>query len=230
MSKEQKFHKLIEQQDIETKRALWERIEEQLNSEGDREIKSDGNAFIISQKKRLLAIRLAIVLTAVLALAAVISIILVVKLKSTAVDDIRFCNEGDYYWIDSELNIKQYSQQNGINLSYFDWYEEIEYFADKQFKLYGSDEVICLYEELFDVNDVYIKYYIIDNKIEMDILKSYADLCTQSSSVNSINVNWGQDLSEAYAFFEFKEHKYYLIIEDAAYNEYILELINYLIG
>ena len=138
MSKEQKFHKLIQEQDSEGKEKLWNKIEQQ--TENSEQVDLSGG---VLAKKHILSKQNKIIFCATAFLAVVIGIILICKFVpnngNNEVDDFRYCEFGDYYSVEADESISDYSATNNLNLLYFDWYEESLYYADSQFNLKSPD-------------------------------------------------------------------------------------------
>lgn len=227
MSKEQKFHKLIQEQDSEGKERLWNKIEEQ--TEKSEQVDIGGG---VLAKKHVMSKQNIFIICSVIFLAVLVCIILICKFitnkDNNVIDDFRYCEFGDYYSIDSEESINDYSAANNLNLLYFDWYAEAEYYTDTQYKLNSTDEVICLGEELVDENGNYIIQYITDTKTQVDFLNVNIESCINQTTINSVKINYGTVMENAYAYFTYEDYNYYFKLE-AADEDYLLTLLEDLI-
>lgn len=225
MSKEQKFHKLIQEQDTDKKEELWNKIENQINNE---EIDlGDG----VLAKKRLLTKQHKLLICLSALLIVVIIAVLVFRLfKPDEIinEDFRYCNFGDYYSVDSDESISDYSKANSLNLLYFNWFDKTEFYADTQYKMNESDEIICLGEELVDENGYYIYQYITDEKTQIDFLKVYSESCIERTVIKSVEVNYGAVMENSYANFSYANYSYYFKLESTD-TVYLLSLLNELI-
>lgn len=225
MFKEQDFHKLIRRQNKVERDNLWNKIESQSEEEeielGEvlrKKHTNYKNFFIICVSAVLLIISIGLILKYTL------------PDKKTPIDDgIRYCVSGDYYSVETETSIAEYSNEHNLELLYFDWYAEAEYIADIQFKLKTTDEVVCLKENLLDLNGYFIEYYITDDRTELDFLAAFNGLGENTEEIKGVSVNLGASKLEAYACFTFNKNHYYLIISAETNQEYILELIETLL-
>lgn len=230
MSREYEFHKLIESQDEQHKKDLWQNIQHSLE-EDNSEAEINGNAIILKSNKQKLKHKIAgLVLSFVVLTIAVIAI-LISPVRSGPVDNFRYCNKNEYYINDTDKSVKQYAAENNKDIKYFSWFDEVSYFADKQCKLNTTDEVICLYEEIIDLNDAYVQYYITDNKTEIDLIKPITDLCVQTVFLGGVKINCCSHSNEgsSSAWFEYSGYKYYLSVEDGPEQDYVLTLISELL-
>lgn len=229
MSKEYEFHKLIEQQNEDEKRAMWNKIN--LSSEtAEEEVVSDGEVLIVANSLKLKSIL--VILSCSFLFIIVLFLGLFFGLKKKPLDNIRYCDRSEYYIFDTEVTIKQYGESNKLNILYFDIYEESLYYSDKQYRLNTTDEVICLNEELLDSTNAFITFYVTDNRTEIDLLKAISEICNQESYINETKINWGYDdnVAIAYAKFEYNDFNYFLSVEEAISDDYILELVEHLLS
>jgi len=222
MSKEQDFHKQIIEQNQEEKDSLWRKIEQQQ----DEEVVELGE---VLGKKHRLSQKAIIIVSSFVCLLIGIAIILACTLTIKKEDAIRYCGSDDYYLIDFDGSIEKYAEDNGKELLFFDWYAESEYYTDIQYRLKTTNEVICLREELVDENGVYIVQNITDKYTQLDFLNFYYTNCNKSTKIESCEIKYGIADSKSYAYFSFKKHNYYLLIEALADEQYILKLVEDLI-
>lgn len=230
MSKEQDFHKLIEQQDAERKEDLWKRISSQVEFETDEAVSNSNNSLALVKglnlNKKSIMIMSSILLFIVVLI--IVTVVLIPKNKKGG-DNFRYCEDGDYYVYESDLTLAQYAEQNNLDILYFDWYNEIDYLIKKQFRLNTSDEVVCLHEELIDINGVHLLIYITDDKTEFDFLNNFKDYCSSSIYINSVEVKWCYNIFESYAMFNYQGYNYYLQADEVFEQEYILDLVKELL-
>ena len=225
MSKEQKFHKLIQKQDVEEKEDLWNKIEQQ--TEKIEQVELGGG---VVAKKQPLSKQNKIIICAVALLMAILGIVLICRFVSPKNDDegFRYCKIGDYYSVDSDESINDYAIANDLDLLYFKWYEESMYYADSQFKLNATDEIVCLCEKLIDENEIEIEQYITQKKTQIDFLNAYSESCNMQTTIKSIEVNYGTFDNDVYVSFSYKNYNYYFKFESAE-QDYVLALLEDLI-
>lgn len=221
MSKEQKFHKLIQQQDAEGKEDLWNKIEQQTGN--NEQVNLHGG---VLAKKRVLS-KQNIILICAASLLVIVGIILTCTfIKPNKNDGFRYCEFGDYYSVEVDQSICDYAENNNLNLLYFDWYEEALYYADKQYKLNSTNEVICLFEELIDENEIYISEYVTSANTKIDFLEAFKSYCVETTNIKSVNIKYGMSSMDTYAHFNKGDHEYLIRLENYTDIEYILKLIN----
>lgn len=216
MSRERKFHNLIKNQNPEEKDRLWEKIEKELGNE---------NITVVVPKKKKFPMGRFVALAS--------SCILVVTVAAVTIshflppkDDTRYRTQADYEKFSTDMTLKEYAQDIGKELLYFDWYEEVELIEDTIYKLNDTNEIICFQEDMINgETGQSIKFYVVDNKTKMDILETYHNLCSQKSEVKDIQVHWISGLKEANAYFEYNNYNYYLTVDVPETSETILELI-----
>ncbi len=222
MSKEQDFHKLIIEQNLEEKDSLWRKIEQQQ----DEEVIELGE---VLGKNHRLSPKIILIASSFICFLAIITIILICTMTKKQKDTFRYCVSDDYYLIDAESSIEQYAIDNGKDLLFFYWYNESEYYIDQQYKLKDTDEVICLREELIDEKGNYIVQNVTDVNIKLDFLDSYQN-CKERAIIKSYEVYWSSDSSTGEkAYFVYNNHIYYLSIEAVNDMGYILSLVEELI-
>lgn len=227
MSKEQDFHKLIEQQDTERKKNIWRRIDSQIGLEIDEPVHNSDSTLALAKslnlKKKNIMIMSMILLFAIVLI--MITLILLPKVKYDG-NKIRYCSDGDYYIQSSDLTVAQYADQNKLDILSFNWYDQLEFIENRQYRLNATDEVVCIHEDFFDINGVHTLYYVTDDKTEFEFLNIMADFCSVTANINSVEVKWSSGGFESYATFNYHGYKYYLKVEEALEQDYILYLIS----
>ena len=128
MSKERKFHELIEQQNREEKDAVWAKLQ-QKESEREQEkptpVLPQARSFSWRKWTPILASSLTAVVIGGFATWGFLSL-----------NDEKNDNKGRYFTsqsyeiIDTQRTLKDYALEIGKNLLYFDWYEETDFFKD----------------------------------------------------------------------------------------------------
>ena len=212
MSREKKFHELIEAQDREEKDRVWKRIEAM---EAERLAKKAvENPAVAPQKPTYWKIWTAVGGVAV-ACAITLSIVLPLALTpKSPEDEFRFCSDADYNIVQVETTIKDYGLETNKNFLYFDWYEVTDYCYNEQYKLKETNEIVCIRETIVDINTGYsVDIYITDTQTEVDILKG-DKLDNINEQIEGVQVGWFYRTEKAYANFEYNGYIYYLRIID----------------
>ena len=244
MSRESKFHKLIEKQNTEEKEAFWKKLESRLESERDIDnVECGGEVLVMSKSRTNTTRRNLLIVVAVfmaLALAICLTFFIVKPFDKTAgedskneiekPDDKRYCTVNDYSTEISKITIKQYAADKNLELLYFDCYEESEYYADTQYILKETREVICLFEEIYDSNYADINLYVTDDRTEVDVTKPFDNYCIKDTVINSVKIKYNIEPEKSCAKFTYKGHRYYLSVEDAPEDGYILGLVETLLN
>lgn len=228
MAKENDFNSLIEKQDEETKKRTFEKLQAKL-AENDDDISQPNQNVLVKktfwQKRNIVIIGTAFLLIAV----GVVLFVLLHKNNNTDNFKIRYCTSSDYNIEDSEQTVKQYAEDNKLDILYFDAGNGFEILLSQQYKLNETNEVICLYEELV-VNDNFIIIYITDNVTEIELLKNYTTLCNEGTHINDLNILYGIDDVNAYAKFENNDYVYYIQVCENNDVDYLLNLVAELIN
>jgi len=237
MSKDKDFHKLIEKQDEEKKNLVWRKIQTQTtNDESNLNVENVGEVIALSKNKSKRNFILSAAISALIIIGLILGLLLGFNRKpddfsNSPNDEIRYCTIDDYYIDKTDINIEKYNEENDLNLLYFDYYDKTEYYADAHYKLNNTDEVICLFEEIYDDNFAYINIYITDNKTDIDAIKFIKNASNKQTEVKSIKVNFGLDLNILCAHFEYNGYLYYLSVEyEQSEEQYIINLIDKLLA
>ena len=64
----------------------------------------------------------------------------------------RYFTSQSYETVNTQRTLKDYAQEIGENLLYFDWYAETDYLKNQAWQLKDTQEVICFQEEIIDIN------------------------------------------------------------------------------
>lgn len=228
MSIERDFEKLVIKQNPEQKKASWQKIQKMLE-EDEGETVADiefGNTLakgFFSNRRNIVII----VSSALVLLTA--AILMLVFLLPEPLPPKRYCAMGDYRIEPSMVSIEDYSEQNNLDLLYFDWYKDAEYVVETHYKLIDTDEVVCLKEELIDSSGNYILFYITDNNTDIDILTNYNEACINLLEINGIEVKWGYHMNNSLVSFNYNEWNYYVGIQSIVEQSTVENLLKTLI-
>ena len=227
MSKERKFHELIEQQNREEKDAVWAKIQQKEAERQKNEpvpVSPKARSFSWRKWTPILASSLAAVVIGVFATWGFLS------LKNGNNDDNkgRYFTSQSYEIVATQITLKDYAQEIGKSLLYFEWYEETDYLKDQAWQLNDTQEIICYNEEIIDVNTgCKVEIFVIEADIEIE---DFADDETdKKSEINGVQIDWQYSKFRAYANFEYKDYIYYLRVKEPFDENYILDLVEELL-
>ena len=228
MSKERKFHELIEQQNREEKDAVWAKIQQKEAERQENEpvpVSPKAPSFSWRKWTPIIASSLAAVVIGVFATWGFLS------LKNGNNDDNkgRYFTSQSYETLNTQLTLKDYAQEIGKSLLYFDWYEETDYLKNQVWQLKDTQEIICYNEEIIDINTgCKVEIFVIEADTEIEGL-DFVEETDKESEIKGVKINWQYSRFSAYAEFEYEDYAYYVRVDDPLDENYILTLIEELL-
>ncbi len=227
MSKESKFHNLIEQQENKHKQEVWDMIKSEVEENASvttDTVQVSKNTLAINSKK------IYIPIVSVLAVLAVVLILIFTLKPNSPVDDIRYCSKTEYTTNDTKQTLKEYSLETNKDLLYFDWYDETEFCKDEIFQLNSTNEIICFKESIVDIETgCKIDISVTDNRTVIDFLEDFENSCLLTHTFNDIEIKWGGNKFKSKATFEYESNIYYMTLSDPFEENYIITLIEQLL-
>ena len=227
MSRERKFHEFIEQQNREEKDAVWAKLQQKEAERGQEKhvpVLPKARSFSWRKWTPILASSFAAVVIGGFATWGFLS------LKAEKNDNKgRYFNSQSYEIVNTQSTLKDYAQEIGKNLLYFDWYEETDSLEDYVWQLKDTQEIICYNEEIIDINTgcpVYL--FVIQADIEIENF-SFAEETDRKSEMQSVKIDWRYTRYRAYANFEYEGYAYYLRVEEPIDENHILDLVEELL-
>lgn len=228
MSRERKFHELIEQQNREEKDAVWAKLQQK---EAEREQEKPALAlpqarpFSWRKWTPILASSLATVVIGGFAMWGFLS------LNDGKNNDNkgRYFTSQSYKTVEVQYTLKEYAQEIEKSLLYFDWYAETDHLKDVAWQLNDTQEIICFQEEIIDINTgCKVKLFVIetDTTIENFSVEEETD---RTSEIQSVNIDWRYTRYRAYANFVYEDYSYYLRLEEPIDENHILDLVEELL-
>ena len=204
---ERKFHKLIEKQNTEEKRAVWQKIQAELEPYR----KSEKKPFFVRYKKWVVTFAACFVCLAIVIPISLRYVALNKKVGSGTEDQPRYCTSDEYQIVTASQTLKEYAEENNESFLYLDWYQnsiscETKYYVDK-----NTAEVLCLKENIISGetgDDVTISISLKD--IIMDFIDENSKLLDNVQIINEVKINWRMSNIEASAYFEYSDYCYYL--------------------
>lgn len=212
--KEKDIHILIEEQNPEAKRIIWEKVSSQLNLASSQPQKP-------SSKKK--TVKWTVIATVILC-AVTLSIVLPLALQG---DGVRYCNEGSYVVESLGQTVKEYTAAHGNKLLYVDWYDISDETETKCGRLIKNRDDIIFFEERFVNSETgeSLKLSITDNKTKVDKYERFNLYC-EDFMVDNIKVSWkNASTRSTIAIFEYNKNVYYLQIDEADATERLAEII-----
>lgn len=222
MSKEQDFHKLIEEQNRSKKEQTWAAIDSQMEASSPTTPESSTITLSVDRRKIII-----IAVTACLFLAVIFLIIFRVIYNND--NAFRYCDSGDYTVIDSQLTIEEYSDINNGRILYFSWINDAIESFNLEYRLNDSDETICFVQEIIDPNETTFTLYISDENIIIEEI-NYVESCNQIAAIDSTGIYFGQGPDEYYGYFTYDGFRYSFYSDDDINEQYYLSLCNDLLG
>lgn len=225
MSREKKFHQWIESQNQEEKDRVWRKIEERMaNGEGQPIIPVEKTA--VKNKwswKKITAIATACVV--------VVCLSVVTLVKFLGGEEIRYCTVDQYTNSATTKTVKQYSQEIGKEILYFDWYNDTEGLEDYIYTLNETKEIICYRENIInpETGDL-LTFYVTKKSIQMDFLENMNSKAEQTYTYNGVIISWSGELTVGYASFEYGDYKYNLELTEPLEEDDILEYAKLLLS
>lgn len=228
MSKERKFHELIEQQNREEKDAVWAKIQ-QKEMERQKE-----EAVSVSPKPHSFSWRKWAPIMASSLVAVVIGGVATwgfLSLNNKTNDDNkgRYFTSQSYEKINTQSTLKDYALEIGKNLLYFDWYEETDYLKNQVWQLNDTSEIICFQENIIDINTgCKIVIFVIEVGTQIEDFSLFEE-SDKKSELEGVQIDWQYSQIRANAKFVYENYTYYLRIDEPIDENYILDLVEELL-
>ena len=217
MSKEAKFHKLIESQDIEEKKRAWETLQAKLAEETEVPLPQP-------KKRKLSWVKLTSVFASII-LIVMVGVYTAIKLQP---DKTRYCSSADYQEVHYEHTLKEYSIQNNTEILYLDWYDLTGgTLSNSVFELNDTAEKIGFCEIIEDFNTgSLVNIFVIKKGYVLEEYKLDEEF-SEKSKVKNIDVLWffADYLQTATADFEYGQYQYYIKVNFVFDTNYILDIV-----
>ena len=223
MSKEKKFHQLIEELNQQEKELSWKKIQEQDISETGAiqqisfsTVKKNGVAV---WKKALLSSLVSIIVVG----AGVFGGIKLFAKEETP--PTRYCDTSMYTMQDVTVTLKERTVQGNIALLFLDWYDITDFYVDQVYLLNDSQQEVGYYEKVVDVNTgSLVEINVVKKEYQLQALEIYSQM-TEISSVMDVQVDWINAVNMQYAVFSYQEYNYYISLEYPMEEDSILDIV-----
>ena len=222
MSRERKFHEFIEEQNREEKDAVWAKIQQK---DEPIPVSSKSRSFSWRKWTPILASSLAAVVIGVFATWGFLSW----QNKPNDDNKGRYFTSQSYETVNTQSTLKDYAQEFGKELLYFDWYAETWHLRDRVWQVKDTQEIICFQEEIADVDtDCIVYIYVIQADIEIEGFSLFEET-NLMNEVKGVQVDWKKASFTVYANFIYEDYKYYLRVDEPIDENYILDLVEELL-
>ena len=234
MSKERKFHQLIEKLDREEKDQVWDKIKEQENLR----VMEEGETIVVKSPSKKFSWRkiVAVCTTCILVLVGIVGLVRFLP-KSVTDDDQtanggtdsasnRYCDSSMYTMTASEMTLKEMAELGDESILYLDWYDVTDYFETSVYQMNETGEKIGYHEEMVDVNTgSIISIHAIFDDYLLESLDIYGET-DKVDSINGVEIHWASVMGYSYANFEYGAYQYFIIVEYPMAENSVLEIIN----
>ena len=227
MSRERKFHELIEQQNREEKDAVWAKLQ-QKEAEREQEkpapVLPQARSFSWRKWTPILASSFAAVVIGGFATWGFLSLT-----NGNNDNNGRYFTSQSYEKVLTQRTLKEYAQKIEKSLLYFDWYQETDFLEDYAWQLNDTQEIICFQEEIIDINTgCKIKLFVIeaDTTIENFSVEEETD---RNSEIKQVQIDWSYSKFRAYATFIYEDYAYYVRVDEPMDEKHILALVEELL-
>ena len=236
MSKENKFHRLIENLDREEKKRVWEKIKQeetlQMTEENDARV-------VVGRSKKFFWARIASVCAAfVLVSLGVWGVFRFLPIGST-VDNTgsseigdRYCDYSMYTITVSEMTCKEIAESVDKSILYLDWYDGSDakdYYGTYAYQLNETAEIIGYHEYMMDA-DTGSKFslHVILQGYTLEDLQVYKKT-NNIEEISGVEIHWASVMEYSYANFEYGAYQYFIIVEYPMAENSVLDIINELL-
>ena len=221
MSKEKKFHQLIEETDQAQKKIAWQRIKE-----SDTVYDTQSVSFP-TPKKRGIAVWKKALATGALSV-VIVGVGAFVGVKYFLKDDqptTRYCDTGTYAMEDVNLTLKDRTIQENKELLFLGWYDITDFCVDQVYTLNDGNLIIGYYEKIVDINTgSLVEINAVEKAYQLQSLENYNQM-TEFSTINSVEIDWKSTKDISRATFSYGNYNYYMALEYPMEEDSILDLI-----
>lgn len=143
----------------------------------------------------------------------------------------RYCTAEEYTRSVTDKTIKQYAQETGKDILYFDWYDTTEYLENSIYTLNETNEIICYRENIInpETGDL-LSLYVTEKSIQIDVLEKISMEVQRIDVYNGVTITWGMWVAIGHASFEYGDYKYNLELTEPLEEDDVLEYAKLLLG
>lgn len=234
MSKEKKFHQLIEQIDAEEKKRVWAKIQ----GENSCVVAKEGNSskpivgrFSWRKIFAVCAITIAFVGVGILGTIHLFFNDVLPNSPSTSdPNDNRYCDSSMYSIVLTDTKLKEVANLGDGDILYLDWYDVTDYWETGIYELNEEQQIIGYYEKIVDINTgSIISIQNVYKEYQLEGLDIYTNT-NRTEIVNGVELHIGETMDYSYANFSYGKYNYFVIIEYPVDANSILEILNELLS
>ena len=252
MSKEQKFHRLIEESEREEKDCVWAKIkqEESIRAKEEQDVSIRSVRREFSWRKTLAVGGVSVAILLVSGFAALkllpgnftadnsdsssswtgVNSVDSVDSSDSSNTGNRYCDNTMYTAVLASYNLKNLSHVNQETLLYLDWYQMTDFCETNIYQLNETQEAIGYYEQISDINTgSLITIHILKDGYQLDTLERYKD-SPKSETISETVVLWKWTEQQSYAYFQYLGLEYYISMDYPMEETSILDIIEELLG
>lgn len=149
----------------------------------------------------------------------------------TPTDPNRYCAQGDYEKILTEMTLKEFSLQNNNKICCFDETDSITIFSTYTYNLKATGEIVAFQENFLYNNYGYnISLNVTDNHTEIYDFDNYKGACIDSTIVDNIEIKYYHDdmMYANESMWEYDGYRYYMSVQNIATEQDLFDLITLL--
>lgn len=143
----------------------------------------------------------------------------------------RYCTAEEYTRSVTDKTIKQYAQETGKDILYFDWYDATEHLENSIYTLNETNEIICYRENIInpETGDL-LSLYVTEKSIQIDVLEKISMEVQRIDVYNGVTITWGVWVAIGHASFEYGDYKYDIELTEPLEEDDVLEYAKLLLG
>ncbi len=143
----------------------------------------------------------------------------------------RYCTAEEYTRSVTDKTIKQYAQEIGKEILYFDWYDTTEYLENSIYALNETNEIICYRENIINPETgEFLTIYVTEKSTQIDILDNFNFGTPEIYNYNEINIAWETSFLKGHASFEYGDYRYDIELIEPLEEDDVLEYAKLLLG
>lgn len=241
MSKERKFHQLIEKLDREEKDQVWDKIKEQENLR----VMEEGETIVVKSPSKKFSWRkiVAVCTTCILVLVGIVGLVRFLPKSATDDDQTanggtdsasnRYCDSSMYTMTASEMTLKEMAELGDESILYLDWYDGSDakdYYGTYAYQLNETAEIIGYHEYMMDA-DTGSKFslHVILQGYTLEDLQVYKKT-NNIEEISGVEIHWASVMGYSYANFEYGAYQYFIIVEYPMAENSVLDIVNELLA
>ena len=141
-----------------------------------------------------------------------------------------YCEQGEYSLGDFEYTLREYNENCGGNILYFDWYDIAEAYQTDCYVRNADNEILCIEEWMFLAeSDELIYLSVTKSNVYLSMFDYTIKHCNKEQSVDNHTVKWTIDTSNALCIFEDHGYRYFIQISQGQDENRLFKLVSELL-